>query len=232
MHILTVRSALTDSGPGTQPLVIARHMRAIGHTTFFATSGGTYVDTVRDAQFDVHIIPELAPDKHKPLSILSAVRRLAGVIRREKPDLIHGHNAAATICAAVAARVAGRRIPCVTSVRGVEERNTHQWRNRIWKHVPGVLLGVCEKTRERLLSFGVPDEKIRVTYNGVDLKRFDPQAVDAAANRAVLGLEGRIVVGVTGAMLEHASIEGATKHQYVNIQAFSQNEELPNCGLQ
>ena len=219
MHILTVRSALTESGPGTQPLVIAQNMRAVGHTTCFATSGGAYVDKVREGGFDVHIVPELAPDQHKPFSILSAVIKLTRVIQREKPDLIHGHNAAATLCAAIAARLMGRRIPCVTSVRGVEERSTHQWRNRIWKHVPGILLGVCEKTRERLLAFGVPNDKIRVTYNGVDLKRFDPDAIDADANRASLGLEGAIVVGVTGAMLEHPSIQGATKGQHILVEA-------------
>lgn len=232
MHILTVRSALTDSGPGTQPLVIAQHMRLLGHTTCFVTSGGAYVETIRLSGFDVKIIPELAPDKHQPLSILKAVVKLAKVIKQEKPDVIHGHNAAATICAAIAARVVGLRIPCVTSVRGVEERSTHQWRNRIWKYIPGILLGVCEKTRERLLSFGVPDARIRVTYNGVNLNRFRPSEVDATGNKAALGLKGKIVVGVTGAMLLEPSIDGPTKGQHKLVEAVALiKDKLPDIRI-
>ena len=219
MHILTVRSALTDSGPGTQPLVIARQLRNRGYNIGFATSGGAYVETVRKADFNVTIIPELAPSRHNPLSVLFAVKKLAALIREEKPDVIHGHNAAATICAYAAARLAGRSIPCVTSVRGVEERETHQWRNKIWKRVPGILLGVCEKTRERLLSFGVPDDKIRVSFNGVDIKRFCPELVDSEKYRAELGLTGRIIVGTTGAMVPHVGIEGPTKGQHKLVQA-------------
>lgn len=233
MHILTVRSALTESGPGTQSLVIGRQMRDRGYNVSFATSGGAYVDTVREADFPVHIIPELAPSGHKSLSIALAIRKLSAVIRQEQPNVIHGHNAAATICAYGAARLVGQRIPCVTSVRGVEERTTHQWRNRIWKHVPGILIGVCEKTRERLLSFGVPNEKIRVSFNGVDLNRFRPDLVNAEKNRADLGLTGRIVVGTTGGMVPHAGIEGPTKGQHKLVQAMALlKDKHPHlCGL-
>lgn len=41
-----------------------------------------------------------------------------------------------------------------------------------------------EKIRQELLSIGVPDEKIRVIYNGVDLQEFRPGAED----RRLLGL--------------------------------------------
>lgn len=219
MHILTVRSTLPDMGPGTQPLVIANEMRRRGHTTSFATAGGAYTDTVRAADFTVHLIPELAPDKHQPFSILTAIRKIARIIRHEKPDVIHGHNAAATICAYAAGLLAGRRMPCVTSVRGVEERETHQWRNGVWKRTPGILLGVAEKTRTRLIGFGVPPRKIRVTFNGVDLDRFDPGKVDSAANRAELGLAGRIVVGCTGAMTGPDELAGPGKGQHNLVRA-------------
>lgn len=219
MHILTVRSTLPDMGPGTQPLVIAREMRRRGHSVTFATSGGFYLETVRAEGFPVHIIPELAPDKHRPLAVLKAIMKLRSLIAAEPPDVIHGHNAAATILAVAAGRLVGRRLPAVTSVRGVEERSTHQWRNGIWKRTPGLLLGVCEKTREQLLGFGVPDEKIRVTYNGVELDRFQPDSVDGGAERAKLGLTGKIVVGTTGAMTGPTELDGPGKGQHNLVKA-------------
>lgn len=217
--VLSVRSLLADNGPGTQPLTLAARMRERGIQTIFATGGGANVSNIREQGFTLYEISELAPDRHDAISILRAVRHLGTVIRKVRPDVIHGHNAAATLCAYAAGLCVGRRIPCVTSVRGVEERAAYQWRNRIWARLPGLLLGVCEKTRQRLLSFGVPDEKIRVTYNGVDVARFNPSSFDGPAEKRELGLTGRVVVGQIGAMIGPDTLEGPSKGQHHLITA-------------
>lgn len=220
MKILTVRSTLPDMGPGTQPLTIARHMAAQGHETVFATSGGAYAPVVEKAGFRVHYVPELAPDRHDFTGVSRGILSLARIIRTERPDVIHGHNAAATIFAYLAGWLGlGRAIPCATSVRGVEERDTHQWRNGIWKRVPGILLGVCEKTRQRLLSFGCRPEKIRVTYNGIDTGRFDPSKHDGAAIRSDFGLLDKVVVGTIGAMTGPDDLDGPGKGQNDLVRA-------------
>lgn len=220
MKILTVRSSLPDMGPGTQPLTIALKLREWGHETVFATAGGAYVPNVEAAGFRVHRIAELAYDRHDPFSVFGAIRRLASLIREFRPDVIHGHNAAATIVAYLAGLTCGRRIPCATSVRGVEERDTHQWRNRIWKHVPGILLGVCEKTRQRLEAFGCPPEKVLVTYNGLDLTRFDPAQYDRAQSRREFALgEAEVVVGTVGAMTGPDELDGPGKGQHILVRA-------------
>lgn len=222
MRILVIRSNLPDMGPGTQALTVARQMRTRGHTVSFATSGGVLLPLVIESGFAVHIIPELAHDRHDPLSVARGIAALARIIRTERPDVIHGHNAAATICGWLAGLATGRRLPCVTSVRGVEERASHNWRNQIWGRVPGVLLGVCEKTRQRLMSFGVPSDKIVVTYNGVDTTRFVPSDRQRAEQRAALGLTDEIVVGSVGAMVAFAGEEGAGKGQHLLVRAAAQ----------
>lgn len=220
MKILTVRSVLPDMGPGTQPLTIAKAMRDLGHETVFASAGGSYAPVIEEARFRVARIPGLAPDKHNPWAIAGAVRSLARLIREVEPDVIHGHNAAATICAYVAGRLAGRTLPCATSVRGVEERSTHQWRNRIWKQVPGVLLGVCENTRQRLLSFGCDPAKVIVTYNGIDANRFDATRYNCSASRQEFGFhENDVVVGTIGAMTGPDNLAGPGKGQHILVQA-------------
>ena len=219
MHILTVRSLLADNGPGSQSHTIALELRRRGHTVTFASSGGAYVPTIERSGFAVHCIPELAYDQHHPRAVFRAVRALAQVIRAERPDIIHGHNAAATICAFLAGLMCGRRIACVTSVRGVEERPSHSWRNRIWRLLPGVLIGVCRKTQQRLRRFGVPAARIAVSYNGVDTVRFDPAKIDRAQVRRALGVEGRIVVGLTGAMVGPDCLGGPSKGQHILVRA-------------
>ena len=219
MHILTVRSLLADNGPGSQSHTIALELRRRGHTVSFAASGGAYVPTIERSGFAVHVIPELAHDRHNPRAVFCAIRALTRVIRSDRPDAIHGHNAAATACAFLAGLLCGRRIACVTSVRGVEERASYGWRNRIWRLLPGVLIGVCRKTQERLQGFGVPAARIVVSYNGVDTARFDPERTGRVQTRRELGVEGRIVVGLTGAMVGADDHGGPSKGQHILVRA-------------
>lgn len=232
MHILTVRSTVPDNGPGTQSLVIAREMLKRGNSVSFATAGGVYVDTIRNAGFHINLIPELAQNKHNPFAITQAILKLRKVIQNENPDVIHGHNAAASICAAIASYLLGKKIPIVTSVRGVEERENYQWRNKIWKLTPGLLLGVADKTRQRLLSFNVPEKKIRVTYNGVELERFCLEKVDREAERKKLGLTDKIVVGTTGAITGPEALSGPSKGQHNLVKAVGLlKDKHPNLAI-
>jgi len=56
---------------------------------------------------------------------------------------------------------------------------------------------VSEPLRQHLLAQGIPDRRILVNPNGVDLERFTPN-LDGAAVRARHGLEGRMVIGFIG----------------------------------
>lgn len=220
MKILVVRSVLYDMGPGTQPLFLAQEMRRRGHESVFVTSGGVFLPEVEKHGFTVEIEPMLAPNAKRMLFAPLAVVRLAGIIRKHRPDVVHGHNAASTLLAKLAGYFAGRDLPCVTSVRGVEERESHQFRNRIWKLTPGKLLGVCEKTRQRLLSFNVPDEKIHVSYNGVDLSRFNNDRSNGPAIRQEFGLdEDAVVVGTVGAITGPLDLDGPSKGQHNLVKA-------------
>lgn len=56
---------------------------------------------------------------------------------------------------------------------------------------------VSEPLRQRLLAQGIPDSRILVNPNGVDLQRFRPD-LDGAPVRARLGLHDRTVIGFIG----------------------------------
>lgn len=221
MRVLTVRSVLADNGPGSQSFAIAAELRRRGHMAVFAASGGAFVPTIERAGLVVHVIPELAYDQHNLPAIIRALRSLRRVIRAERPDVIHGHNAAATACAWLAGILAGRLVPCVTSVRGVEERESHRWRNAIWRLLPGRLLAVCRTTQERLEGFGVRGDLVDISYNGVDGARFDPALVNRAEQKERLGLTGKLVVGHTGAMVGPEWLDGPSKGQHILVQALA-----------
>jgi glycosyltransferase involved in cell wall biosynthesis len=117
--------------------------------------------------------------------------------------------------AAVAAKILGIRI---VFVRHQVDRLKKTTRCLIARHVHRVA-AVSIAVRDALRECGIPDEKITVIHNAVDLRRFDPSTVDRKAARADLGFaEHDIVVGTAGKLhagkgvfdLLHAA-EGLTK---------------------
>jgi glycosyltransferase involved in cell wall biosynthesis len=63
----------------------------------------------------------------------------------------------------------------------------------------GGVITVSQALKDALVAIGLPDARIRVLRNGVDLAMFCPQ--DRTASRAALGIEGPTLVSV-GALIE------------------------------
>jgi glycosyltransferase involved in cell wall biosynthesis len=138
----------------------------------FCSSGGVLSDHVRKHGFELEIVSTLAVTRRDPISTVRNVLSLAKIIRKHSIDVVHAHNAATAYCAYVAQFFAFRRIGVVHSVRGIELRPTHQWRNLIYRFYPPQILAVSQFTRRELLKYGACEAKIQVSYNGVDIEKF------------------------------------------------------------
>jgi glycosyltransferase involved in cell wall biosynthesis len=137
---------------------------------------------------------------------LSALPRLWRLIREGRYDVVHAHLYRSQIYGRPAARLAG--VPVVVSTEhSIGE--THLERRQMTAGVRALYLAtgafsqmtiaVSETVRERMLNWGVPDRKVTVIPNGVDLSRV---AFDAAARARIreefaLGA-GDYVIGVLG----------------------------------
>jgi teichuronic acid biosynthesis glycosyltransferase TuaC len=62
----------------------------------------------------------------------------------------------------------------------------------------GGLLAVAQSLKDDMITLGMPGDRIRVHYTGVDLDRFQP--LDRAATKAALGISGPLIVTV-GALI-------------------------------
>jgi glycosyltransferase involved in cell wall biosynthesis len=82
----------------------------------------------------------------------------------------------------------------------------------------GGLLAVSAALKRDMVAMGMPEERIRVHYTGVDLDRFRP--VDRAAAKAKLGISGPLLVAA-GALIER-------KGQHIAIDALA---ALPEATL-
>jgi len=94
--------------------------------------------------------------------------------------------------------------PVTITARGTDLNLLPQYpvprRQIVWAatHAQG-LITVCQALKDELIALDIPDEKVRVLRNGVDLEMFRP--VDRAAARKSLGLTGRTLLSV-GLLIE------------------------------
>ncbi|MHC4972871.1 MAG: TIGR04063 family PEP-CTERM/XrtA system glycosyltransferase [Planctomycetota bacterium] len=147
-------------------------------------------------------------------------RRLAEVARETAPDLIHAHSPALNGVAAVGVgRDAG--LPVVYEVRafwedaavdlgtsrpgGLRYRLTRAMETWVLRRAAAVTT-ICEGLRHDIVRRGIPEEKVTVIPNAVDVSRFRLLAERDAALEAELGLAGKRVLGFIGSFYSYEGL--------------------------
>lgn len=150
------------------------------------------VDALGLPVHDLHIRGAL----YGPQGVAGFVR-LMGVIRRFRPDVVHGYLFGPNLLAAVAGRLAGVRA-VVVAKRNVDAFETarqiavQRFAHRLATHVTAV----SETVADTVTALGVPRARVTVIPNGVDATRFD-----GPADRAALGWNGDgPVIGSVGCL--------------------------------
>ncbi len=134
---------------------------------------------------------------------LAGFPSLAGVLRRQRPALVHTHGVRGNLFGRTMAAALG--IPSVTTVHSLLELDyPRPWQRAVYAALERATLplarGVAVVSRtlaERLVGDGFPAERIRVIPGGVDTGRFRPDPGAAARLREELGLpDGTRLVGM------------------------------------
>jgi PEP-CTERM/exosortase A-associated glycosyltransferase len=146
--------------------------------------------------------------------------RLAEVIAKEKPDLLHAHSPALN---GLAALRAGRRasLPVVYECRafwedaavdhgtakegGLRYRLTRAMETKVFREVDAVFT-ICEGLRHDVAARGIPAGKITVIPNAVDIEDFSFGAQADPELQASLGLQGRTVLGFIGSFYAYEGL--------------------------
>jgi glycosyltransferase involved in cell wall biosynthesis len=126
---------------------------------------------------------------------LAALWNIITTARREDIEIIVANLGKEYWPAAVAAKILGIRI---VFVRHQVDRLKKVTRCLIARHVDRVA-AVSIAVLNALREYGIPEEKITVIPNAVDLRRFDPAVVERKIARRDLGFaEHDIVIGTAG----------------------------------
>jgi glycosyltransferase involved in cell wall biosynthesis len=167
----------------------------------------------RDLGVDVVTIPELGREI-SPLRDLIATLRLAWLIRRERPQILHTHTAKAGTVGRLAARLAGRARPPIVvhtfhghvlrGYFGPVRSRVFRWLERWLARGTTALVAVSPQVRDDLVAFGVaPREKFAVIRLGIELEQrvADGDSDGRAETRRYLGIPpDRFTVGWIGRM--------------------------------
>jgi len=146
-------------------------------------------------------------------------RRILEVYREAKVDLLHAHS---PILCGIPAYTMARKLglPCVYEIRAFwedaaarpDERGARALRYAATRGLEtglcrsvDAVIAICEGIRRELLARGVPDEKVFVVPNGVDVERFKPrEARPSVAER--YGLKDKIVIAYLGTLFDFEGV--------------------------
>ena len=217
IKILRVIARLNMGGPALHVAYLTEGLRQRGYdTTLVAGSlarGEDSMAFIADARgVEIVRIDELGREI-SPLRDLMATIRLAKLIRKERPQILHTHTAKAGTVGRVAARLAGSRKPPIVvhtfhghvlrgyfgPVRSLLFRLLERW-------LAGgttALVAVSPQVRDDLVALGVaPRERFVVIRLGIELdERVAPEQNGRAESRRYLGIPGdRFAVGWIGRM--------------------------------
>lgn len=159
--------------------------------------GGLYAEQLREKGFNAKILINLEKHKHvTTFGLAKSAFKLFLLLRREKPDILHTHLFLTSCLGRLVGRVAGVKKIVVTLHR-IEYPRLEKWTEHFFTFLTNLYITDSYAAAARIISvLKIPESKIKVIHNGIDLVEFaSPPSAKLA--REALGLpEDEIVIGV------------------------------------
>jgi glycosyltransferase involved in cell wall biosynthesis len=187
-----VLPALVTGGVERGTVEIAAALARAGWRSLVASSGGPMVHEIERAGGKHFTLPLASKN---PITMRRNAARLADLVRAETVDLIHARSRAPAWSAYWAA--SRLKIPFVTTMHstyGGETGLKHRYNSVMSRGVR--VIAISDFVAEHAMRvYGVGADRLRVIPRGVDLTRFDPDAIHAS-RLVALAREWRIEDGV------------------------------------
>jgi len=152
--------------------------------------------------------------------VQTLAKRIAEVIKEEKPDVLHAHSPALNGLAALQA-AKKFNLPVVYECRafwedaavdhgtskekGLRYRLTRALESKVFKEATAVTT-ICEGLRQDIVARGIPKEKVTVIPNAVDIEHFSVGGQADLAMEEELGLSGKTVLGFIGSFYAYEGL--------------------------
>ncbi|MDH5436723.1 MAG: glycosyltransferase, exosortase A system-associated, partial [Gammaproteobacteria bacterium] len=228
LHIFD-HSIPLHSGYTFRSRAILEQQRALGWETFHLTSPKHYLESPERETVDgltfyrtpksTGVLSRLPIINQLAISSATA-KRLEQIIPEIKPDILHAHSPALN---GLAALRAGKKfnLPVVYEIRafwedaavdhgtsregGLRYRLTRRMETHVIKQANAVTT-ICEGLRRDIIGRGVPDTRVTVIPNAVDISRFSVGAEPDQHLQQELGLAGKQVLGFIGSFYAYEGL--------------------------
>jgi glycosyltransferase involved in cell wall biosynthesis len=195
-----VITGLGVGGAEHQLVVLARGLQALGSQVSVVTliePGPLREELARSG------IPVTSLQMKRSIPGPGAIFRLAKIVRREKPAVVHAHMFHANILARVS-RMLWRDIPLVCTIQNVNEisSRSNKWNEKTWRDhayrltnfLASDTTAVCDTAVQRYVDVGAfRKNQLQCVFNSVDVPKFARDAEAGGRLRKEMGLEGKIV---------------------------------------
>jgi glycosyltransferase involved in cell wall biosynthesis len=158
---------------------------------------------------DVRLFEAVASQRARFLGKVKKILGLprAGVLKREKPNLLHAHFGPDAVMAAPLAEALN--VPLVATLHGFDINITRRWwedgnAGAAMRRYPDSLLrlaarrnthfiAVSDAIRRQAIAYGIPPQKITTCYIGVDVAKIRPGPIPVFERRRRVVFVGRLV---------------------------------------
>jgi len=197
MRLLLVVAAMRHGGAERIVVQLAADAARRGDAVTVASAGGPWVEQIRAAEVGHELV---SLDRRSAPATLMAAGRLAAVVRRFRPEVVHAQNVRATMAAAVALARPGRRPALVTTLHGLAPAD-YPAAARLLRLAGGEVIACAPAVGRSLLAAGFPAGRLEVITNGV--------AVGPASEAELAAARRRFAVGSRPLADAHRGCQGA-----------------------
>jgi len=227
LHVLD-HSVPLQSGYSFRTRAIIEQQHAMGWDTVQLTSPKHYGTTAAEEIVDgLKFYRTPVPKGWRDLPVITQLaviedtaRRVAQLVDRERPDIIHAHSPCLNGLAAL--RVARRGgLPLLYELRALWEdaavdhgttragslryKGSRALETWVLKRSDAITT-ICEGLRAEIIARGLPSDKVTVIPNAVDVAAFPFAAPENPQLRARLGLTGSNVIGFFGSFYAYEGL--------------------------
>lgn len=204
--ILLLITTLTFGGAETQMVRLATELKSAGWDVSVACmiAPSAYVSILEQAQ-----IPIFSLDMPRGIPDPRGLLRLARLIRRLKPDVLHAHMVHANLLGRLSRLFAHVpvMISTVHNLRETSEKGGATWHKEILYRITDFLTDrttiIAQSAFDRYVKVGaVPRSRLELIPNGVDTVRFQPSPTLRSEGRNKLGVGSKFVWLAIGRLVE------------------------------
>lgn len=219
MNILFITTHFNYGGITSYILSLAKGLKKNGHNVYVASSGGDCVINLKAAGIE-HIPTPIKTKNELSPKVFFSFLKLKKIVKEKNIEIIHAHTRVTQVLSHFISKAT--RIPYVVTSHGFFKVSFHRMKFGCWGKKT---IAISSQVREHLIKdFRLPEDKVVIIHNGIDLERFKLRADTTQAKRNI-GLREDMVIGLIARL---SSVKG----QEFLIKAMQKvTEKFPNVQL-